>query len=54
VAIRALRTISLAVLLPSCGSGVISSEDVSGGEAGAIAVVIVLALLFVGVIITRK
>jgi hypothetical protein len=42
------------MLLTACGSGVISSEDVSGGEAAIIAVIIVLALLFAGAVITRK
>ena len=49
-----MTLVPLALLLTSCGSGVISAEDVSGGEAAVIAIVIVLALLFAGVVMTRK
>lgn len=35
-----------ALLLPACGAGVIGAEDVTGGEAAVIGVVIVAAVLF--------
>lgn len=38
----------------ACGGGVISSEDVSGGEAVAIAVVILIGFVFIGAVITRR
>ncbi len=42
------------VASPACGSGVVTSDDVSGGEGVVVAIVAVVAVLFVALIGNRK
>jgi hypothetical protein len=50
--IRALGTLLL-LALPACGGGVITSEDVSPGEAVVIGLIVIAAALYVVFMGTR-